>query len=302
MRAAVVRSILVSLVVVAAGGIVGPAGAAVATAPAETAGSCPAVEIAVSADGLTAPASVGAGLRTFRVTTTDPAGAVLGLFRLDRGIVLDEFVALLRVALTGEGQERVAAGNAVAEQATLLGGMNTVPGRPGTFTQIVRPGTYHLIDYQDILSFQTPVAVRPLVVTDHWQLCPPPLPQATIEMLETPDGPRFRAPSNLELGAPVLVRNRTGHVEEAVFMAVRPGVTAEEVRQFFEALDNHQAPPSIPFTSDDRPRGMPVIHAPLAAVIEPNLAPGRYALLTWLIDGEARHRAADGMVAIVTVG
>jgi hypothetical protein len=296
MRAAVVRTILASLVLVAAGGFYDPAD------PAEAAGNCAAVEIAGSAQGLAAPASVDAGLRTFRVTTTDPAGVVLGLFRLDRGIVLDEFVAVLRVALTGEGRERVEAGNAVAEQATLLGGINTVPGRPGTFTQLVRPGTYHLIDYQDILTGQAPAAVRPLVVTDRWRACPPPLPRATIEMRETRDGPRFRAPSNLEAGAPILVRNRTGHVEEAVFMPVRPGVTAEDVRQFFEALDNHQAPPSIPFTSDDRPRGMPVIHDPLAAVIEPNLAPGRYALLTWLIDGEARHRAAAGMIAIVTVG
>jgi hypothetical protein len=41
---------------------------------------------------------------------------------------------------------------------------------------------------------------------------------------------------------------------------------------------------------------MPTIHSGRSAVIEPILAPGRYALIMWLIDRQARHRAAHAAV------
>jgi hypothetical protein len=212
----------------------------------------------------------------------------------------------LRTALAGAGQERVEAGDVVAARSTLFGGINTVPGRTATVTQALEPGIYHLIDYNDILTGRTPVAVHELSVAGRWQACLPPLPTALIEMRDaTAAGTRFDAPERIRAGRPILVRNRSGHVEEAVLMPVSPDVTADNVQTFFQAIDAGQFPPATrspayPFTG--LPQGMPTIHSGLSAIIEPNLAPGHYALITWLIDRQARHRAAHGAVQIITVG
>ena len=48
--------------------------------------------------------------------------------------------------------------------------------------------------------------------------------------------------------------------------------------------------------------GMPVLSEGRAAVIEPGLAPGEYALVTWTIDLDSgTMRAASGMHQLVTV-
>jgi hypothetical protein len=283
---------------IAAGALVAPPASAAASLSAVR---CQPVEVSGGTESFTSPDSVASGVQTFQATTTDPAGMVLGLFRLDPGIDVDDFVVLLRVAFAGVGEERLEAAKAVAEQSTLLGGIAALPGRPARFTQALWPGTYHLIDYRDILAGAGGgVAVRALTATDRWQPCSPPQPGATIEMVNTADGPRYRAPATLRTNTPILVRNLFGQIQEAVIRPVGPGVTAADVQRFFEAVDNGQPPPSNPFTGLI-PQGMPVIHPSLAAILSPNLAPGRYAVLSFLFDNEGRRFAALGMVAVFDV-
>ncbi|BCB91777.1 hypothetical protein Psuf_090900 [Phytohabitans suffuscus] len=81
---------------------------------------------------------------------------------------------------------------------------------------------------------------------------------------------------------------------------VSPGVTATDIQLFFQAVDNGQPPPSIPFVGL-LPQGMPVIDSPLATIIQPNLAPGRYALLSFLLDDEGVRYAASGTVVVFDV-
>lgn len=262
---------------------------------------CQPAEVSGDTTGFTSPGSVPSGIRTFRVSTTNPSGLVVGLFRLDPGVDLDGFVDLLRVAFAGQGQERVEAGEAVREQATLLGGVATIPGRPATFTQALVPGTYHLINYRDILSNPTgSVGVRPLVATNQWTACLPPQPRAIIKIEDTADGLRFQAPATLSQGQAALVLNVSGRIQEAVIRPVTPTATAAEIEAFFQAVDNGQAPPSNPFVGL-LPQGMPVIHPSLGLIIQPNLAPGRYALLSFLLDDEGVRYAAQGMVVVFDV-
>jgi hypothetical protein len=259
------------------------------------------LDVVGSPIGFTAPSRRRAGIATFRVSTTDPAGIRLGLFRLRPGVPLDRFVGHLRQTLTGERDEAVVAGRQVSREAVLLGGVATEPGSPAAFTQVLRAGTYHLIDYEDIEEGGPgrPVAVHPLVVTDSIDHDQPARPDALIRMVETPRGPRFHAPRELRSGESVLITNLSAQLDEAIFMPVRPGTTSAEVQRFFEAAENGEWPES-PFVGV--PRGMPVIAPGQSAVLGPELPPGEYALVSWVFDlDNGAARAAQGMHALVTV-
>jgi hypothetical protein len=259
------------------------------------------VEVVGSPRGFTAPATRRAGITTFRVSTTDPAGIRLGLFRLNPGVRLDRYLVHLRTALTGNRAEAVAAGRKVVRQATLLGGASAVPGQPATLTQVLSSGRYHLIDYEDIEEGAgRPVAVRQLTVTDGIEHDVPDRPDALVRMIETPSGPRFDAPRTLRPDDSLLVTNLSGQVDEAIFMPVRPGTTSADVQAFFEARDRGEWPPYSPFIG--APRGMPVLSPGRAAVLRPALTPGDYALVTWVLDLDSgAGRAAAGMHALVSV-
>jgi hypothetical protein len=298
MRTAI-RAAAALLVAVAAGALVAPPAQAATVATGEA--HCELVDVVDGTDDFTAPASVASGVRTFQVSTADPSGVVLGLFRLDEGVDIDDFLGLLRVAFAGQGAARVEAGQAVQAQSTLLGGVAAVVGRPAAFTQTLVPGTYYLINYRDILSNPNgTVGVHPLTATNRWVACPPPVPRATVQMIDTADGPRYLAPTTVKQGAPILVVNLSGRIQEAVIRPVGPNVTATDIELFFRAVDNGQPPPSVPFVGL-LPQGMPVIHAPLAAIIQPNLAPGRYALLSFLLDDDGVRYAAQGTVVVFDV-
>ncbi len=259
------------------------------------------VDIAGSATGFTSPPSRSAGITTFRVSTSDPAGIRLGLFRLRAGVPLDRFLTHLRTALTGERAEAAVAGRKVVQEAVLFGGVSAAAGQDATFTQVLRAGRYHLIDYEDIEGGgDRPPTVRPLTVTDRVQHDLPGRPDAMITMIQTPAGPRFQAPRTLAAGGSVLVSNLTGQVDESIFMPVRPGTTSADVQRFFDAMEAGGWPSESPFVGV--PRGMPVITPGHAAVIEPALPSGEYALVTWVIDLQTGAlRAAQGMHALVTV-
>ena len=259
------------------------------------------VDVAGSPIGFTAPATRRAGITTFQVSTTDPAGIRLGLFRLRGAVPLDRFLSHLRTALTGEGADAVAAGRMVSREAVMLGGVATEPGRPAAFTQVLRPGRYHLIDYEDIEDGgpARPLAVHPLTVTDSIEHDVPARPDSLVRMIQTPAGPRFHAPRTLRADASVLVSNLTGQLDEAVFVPVRAGTTAADVQRFFEAVDRGEWPDQ-PFVGV--PHGMPVIAPGHSAVVQPGLAPGPYALVSWVADLEnGAGRAAQGMHTLVTV-
>ncbi len=275
-----------------------PAHAAPATGATAVEAPTRVVEVVGSPSGFTSPASRRAGITTFRVSTTDPAGIRLGLFRLKPGVRLDRYLGHLRTALTGDRAEAIAAGRNVAREATLLGGAMAVPGQPATLTQVLSPGRYHLIDYEDIESGR--LTVRPLTVTEGIDHDVPDRPDALVRMIETPDGPRYDAPRTLRSTDSLLVSNLSGQIDEAVFMPVRTGTTSADVQAFFDARDAGEWPPDSPFVG--APRGMPVLSSGRSAVLRPGLPPGEYAVVSWVMDLESgAGRGAQGMHTLVTV-
>jgi hypothetical protein len=53
-----------------------------------------------------------------------------------------------------------------------------LPGQPVSFTSLLLPGTYHLVNYQDLWDGGVPqaaVRARALIITSQWSgSCPPP--------------------------------------------------------------------------------------------------------------------------------
>lgn len=278
-----------------------PVGTSAAPSSQERCHSC--VEVVGSPDGISAPATIRSGATTFRVTTSDEAGIRLGLFRLNKDVRLDPFLEHLRTALTGEGDEQLEAGRSVVREAVMLGGQQTTAGRPATFSLHLRPGRYHLVDYEDIEEGDTnqdpathQLTVRHVPRPRHGGF---PMPDSAITMIDAADGPRYLAPRVLSPDATILVSNLTDQVEEAVFMPVKPGTTERDVQEFYEALDSGQ-PAESPFAG--LPHGMPVTSAHRGQIVRPNLPRGEYALVSWVIDlDDGGMRGADGMHQLVTV-
>lgn len=257
-------------------------------------------DITVGPDGFSAPATVRAGFTAFRVTSTDPDGAYIGLVRLRPGVPLREYLGHLEKAHDGtDPGGALAAARAVHRDVVMYGGAAVLPGTPVTFTSRLRPGAYHVIDFKDVGSPGLADKVRPLRVLPAGTPRTPDRAAAQITQRETGEGPRFAVSGTLRAGAPVRVANHSRQYNEAILMPVRPGTTREQVGAFFTGMDGGPRA-SSPFI------GGPVGTVPLSpgrsVTITAGLRPGSYALVTWLRDHDTgRLLAAQGMHEIVTV-
>ncbi|WP_351225512.1 hypothetical protein [Streptomyces sp. NPDC002133] len=280
--------------------------AALFTAPAagatpERAAARPTVEVTTGDGGLAAPSTTRPGPVAFRVTATDVKSGHVGLVRLREGASPTAFRIGLRKAFSDEPAEVVEGNREVTAQAELLGGALTLPGSPGSFTQVLRPGTYHLLEYRDFQDPGVPTGqerIRTLTVSGaaHGRL---PEAEATVVSGAVPGiGPRFRAPRTLRAGAPVRVVNTMrGQVNEAVFHKLFPGKTDADVHRFFTAPD-WEDPPFDPYANV----GTPPLSPGRSTVIRMPLTPGDWALVTWVgsaVDGG--KIAAQGMHTVITV-
>ncbi|MEU7897356.1 hypothetical protein AB0B45_31390 [Nonomuraea sp. NPDC049152] len=258
------------------------------------------VDVVVEPTGFTAPASVAAGPTTFRIQSPDPEGAYLGVLRVRPGLTLRRVLADLERAYGhADRQDALAAARKLAREAEMHGGAAVLPGTPVSYTTELTAGTYHLIDFKDVGRPGLAEKVRTLRVRPTpWRPAHP--PAAEIIQYPAQDGTsRFAAPAVINSGQPVRVINRSRQFNEAILMPVRPGTTREQVGAFFtEMNEGGQAP--YPFTGG--PVGMVPMSPGRSAVMAADLAPGTYALVTWLPDYRTgRGHAAQGMHEIITV-
>lgn len=252
------------------------------------------VDISVTSEGFTAPSALRPGAVTFRVRSTDPAGAWIGLVRLRPGVRLETYLADLRRAM---GDDPVAGGRAVARDAEMLGG-SAVAHAPAAVTLNVTPGTYHLVDFRDVELPDLADRVRRVTVLPG-RPAPSSRPPAAdpTSRITLRDG-RFDAPDVLS-GA-VRVVNRSRQYNEAMLMPVRPGTTLPDLDAFFEAVDAGRDPGGWPFAGG--PTGVVPLSPGRSAVLETELPSGAYALVTWVRDLDSgRMFAARGMRDLVTV-
>ncbi|MFJ9582939.1 hypothetical protein [Streptomyces acidicola] len=261
--------------------------------PATSHSSAPqAVDIAVTPEGFTAPSVLRPGAVTFRVRSTDPAGAWIGLVRLRPGVTLETYLADLRRAM---GDDPGAGGRAVARDVEMLGG-TAVAHAPAAATLYVTPGTYYLVDFRDVDLPDLADRVRRLTVPPGWpvQVPRPSAPTSRITLRDS----AFDVLG--VLSGPVRVVNRSRQHNEAMLMPVRPRTTLADLDAFFEAVDAGRDPGAQPFTGG--PTGVVPLSPGRSAVLETQLPSGTYALVTWVRDLDSGSMfAARGMRALVTV-
>ncbi|MFD0573824.1 hypothetical protein ACFQ0T_37140 [Kitasatospora gansuensis] len=143
-------------------------------------GSAPVpIEVRIGASGIQAPASAPGGLVTFHVTTDDPAGRALQVFRPKAGITLDQVLADFTKAVASTDPADTANGiSAVEHEAEALGGVTVVPAVAGSATTEISPGTVYLLDFTAFLQDQSAPVLRSL------ELCAGP----SADLAEFPDG------------------------------------------------------------------------------------------------------------------
>jgi hypothetical protein len=237
---------------------------------------------------VTVRSTVAAGAVTLRVQSDDPAGAWIGLVRLNPGVAFDDYVAHARQAMSDDPATAVAGGRAVARDAVMLGGA-AAADVPVAATMEVAPGDHLLVDFRDAAEPDFAQRIRTLRVepgTGRTQV------GSGARITATDAG--FRAPAALVSGAPVVVGNETDQYTEAILMRVRPGTTLADVDAFFAGAG--------PYPFAGLPTGIVPLSPGRTAVLRAELPPGEYALVTWVRDLDTgRMLAQEGMRELVTV-
>ncbi|WP_374777156.1 twin-arginine translocation signal domain-containing protein [Streptomyces sp. NBC_01310] len=280
------------------------------------------LDIVTGEDGFSAPATAAAGAATFRVRTTSTRTGIVGIARLRPGVAEAAFRRHLRDVFEKEDPKDVirASGELMAD-AELLGGAMAVRGSGSSFTAALQPGRYLVLEYKD---FEGPYIgrdplpgqeyVRPLLVhagDDSGARRPSPLvtaaaaaaaaatTTATVTAVDTARGPRFVLEGRIRRDRPVrCVNAMRGQVDElAVYPLTNDSVTEADIQGYFRAPRNTPAPFDLAAQL-----GTPPLSPGRSAVIEMPLAPGRYALTSWVTSmKDAQHLSAHGQVLIVTV-
>ncbi|WP_331766447.1 hypothetical protein [Embleya sp. NBC_00896] len=261
-----------------------------------------AVDVGAGVDGLSAPASAAPGPITFRVSTSHARHGHVGLVRLNPGVSLETFVPHLVRALSHDPEDVKAGGRALTRDGEFLGGAATVPGKTVSFSLVLQPGTYYLIDF---LDFETatpagPDRVRALTVAGRPATGETPRPEAVIASVPGTN-PRFVAPARIRPGAPLLVVNLLpGQVNEAILYPVPAGTTDAQLADFFRALDKGEW--SAPPFDTAAGLGATPLSPGRSLVLEAPVTPGRYALVTWVHDiGDAHRLGAKGVHGLIDV-
>lgn len=271
-------------------------------APARAVPAAGVIRVVGTSAGFTAPDRHPAGQVTFEVSTSHPEGGLFSLLKLRPGVALDDLLGDLMSGLSEDRAEAVAGGRAVQAKATLLGGAAVLPGQPISFTRLLTPGTYHLVNYRDLIEGgveQAAERLGTLTITSRWSSARPPHAAATAVFALAGGHARFLMPTTLRSGSPLRMVNAMPQLGEAVFMPVRPGTTRAQLVAFFETVDQGGWADS-PIIGD--PVGVPALGPGQAVVVEIPLPPGPYALVTWypsLRDGTML--AALGQVEVVTI-
>lgn len=261
------------------------------------------IDVVGTSTGFTMPRSHPAGFVTFDVGSTHPSGALFALWRLRPAVTLHDALHHAMLGLSDTRSDSITGGRGLQERVEVLGGAAVLPGQPVSFTSPLTPGTYHLVNYQDLREGGVPLAagrLRALTITDRHGAAPPPAARATAVFTLAGGQAAYRMPTHLRRGQPLRMVNTMPQLTEAVFMPVRPGTTREQLRRFFAAADREDWSVDAPFIGG--PVGLPALSPHRATIIRTPLPPGLYALVTWYPDfGSGRMLAAEGQHELVTI-
>lgn len=259
-----------------------------------------AVDVRLTAHGIEAPDAAEGGLVHFHISTDDPQGRQLQVFRPHKGVSVDKVLADLTKAIDETNPANAAAGiNAFNDDAEALGGGAASPKVPVDVTEPISEGTVYLLDFSAFLADPAHPVLKALELCDGDKdkgLAPFP---RGIVLQES--GPRFRVEDVNRADAPILVHNTTDEIHEMLIQPVKPGTTDADIQAYFDAILHGQQPPPSPFTGV--PSGLGAISADHTALFQAkDLPAGRYALLCFVPDDEdGLPHAFKGMHKVVVL-
>ncbi|WP_152552017.1 hypothetical protein [Actinokineospora spheciospongiae] len=242
---------------------------------------------AVPGDLLVQP-SVGAGAVTFQVSTTDSKSGWVGLVKLHQGVTWESFRDTYRKLASTDPAAILDGSTRVQADATLLGGVQTKVGQPGTFVQVLAPGQYTLFDHMD---FRYGVAQprHEVLTVSGTPSGTTPTASGTLTAKDVPgEGPRFVVTGTPTVGQPLrFVNAMPGQANEAILFPLLPDVTDADLAAWVAKFTDHGVwPTDPPPFAEPEPAGLLPISPGQSVTATPPLHPGRYIAICWMKDAD----------------
>ena len=251
--------------------------------------------ISATAEGMTVPEGLIAGLTTIVFQNDSEAPFAPFIFRLNEGKTTPDLMG----ALQSGGF------NAVFEVVTILGNPDTQPGESYQVTYDLLAGDYVLLSFGDFRG--GPPTILPFSVAENeTELEATPEPMEADVVVQLADFV-FAVPTKIDTGAQLWqIENVGEQAHHMVVFAVEDDVTLEAVTAaIMDALMNATSfPPPIPY---ETVFGWGIMSPAQSAYIELDLEPGKYVFVCFLPDQtaedpeQAMTHFAHGMIKLVTI-
>jgi hypothetical protein len=222
------------------------------------------------------------------------------LVRLAKGVTIGQFLGDLAVVNSGATvtPEREQASR---NEVDNVGGALVTPQCSISFTVVLEPGTYYMIDFHGSGISDTHPKVQEINVTGTGGVTTLPQADVTISQEETTGLPRFVAANQLPASGLIGMTNKTSNTNETALLPLKPGVGEAAVQDFFAnfatAGKNWQ---NAPFAGG--PCGLAPINPGRQLVAQVSMQPGQYVMASFALDPKTRKRAAEeGMYQLVNL-
>jgi hypothetical protein len=263
----------------------------------------PVLPVTVTNDGFSVPGPNPrpAGLATFQVRTPDKTGHWLSLFRLNRGVTLEQAMREFYDSASSDPAVALPALRALYRDVDFQGGTAVFSTSPVGFTRLLTAGTYYLVETPPVpVPGRPPFYLQTLEVAGPVRATLPPRIDAAVSMAQLRGRPTFLTRSTLPAQGGILVSNLTFEPAELIILHVSPDTTDADVQAYFDALRNGEDPASSPLGAAGA--GLLAISPGRSAVLHVDLPGGRYVLVSFLRNPDTGlPRAWEGFHKVVSL-
>ncbi len=216
------------------------------------------------------------GVVKFDVSTTNPNGAGITLFQLNKGVTMAKAARDVKEEFSSDPRIAAKGTRDLNHDITFYGLADLGPGVSATVTERLYDGTYYLADVQAGPFLKNAVAIHVTEGGDaHAQLDTDDLASV---LLTSSD--RFVVKGHLPAKGSVLVRNVADTIHFMGVQPVKPGTTDKQVQAYFDS--GVQSPPA--FGLNGPAVAMDVLSPGHQLVLSYNLPKGTYVLLCFVAD------------------
>jgi hypothetical protein len=219
------------------------------------------------------------GVVRFDVSTSNPKGAAITLFQLNKGVTIAKAARDVKEEFSNDPRIAAKGTRDLNRDITFYGLADVTPGQPASVTERLYDGTYYAVDV-NTPGGQTLQKVVTIKVTEggdeHARL-----DTAGLASVLLTSADRFVVNGHLPAKGSVVVRNVGDTIHFMQIEPVKPGTTDAQVQAFFDS--GFQGPPPFingPFTAMD------VLSPGHQLVLSYSLPKGTYVLLCFVADDE----------------